>query len=191
MVSALMHNRAWLSGNQARLASIFDLGGADATAVRQALVSAESTGYFDQAAGTASLAALVRVLRAQLHVVQGEYAKGLALYAENYRAAIEQGFEHKRSLIYADMAWCHVHLGSAAQALAQARAAADALDGECDIDDRAVSNGRLAQVFKALGDTPASQRHAEQASVNLQSHRDQQAQIIQVLGVTLAKVNTS
>ena len=77
-LSALMHNRAWLSGNQARMASIFEPGAPDADSeqVRHALLSAESTGYFDARLGTASLGSLVPVLRAQLLVVSASINRG-------------------------------------------------------------------------------------------------------------------
>jgi len=189
-LSALMHNRAWLSGNQARMASIFEpaASSADSEHVRHILLSAESTGYFDARLGTASLGSLVPTLRAQLLVVQGEHAKALALYEEHLSAAMQEGLVRMKPVILADVAWCKVRLGRSADALVDARAALASVDRACDIDDLAVAQGRLAQVFEALGDEARALELDAQARADLQAHREEQACIVAVLDAALAKV---
>jgi hypothetical protein len=189
-LSALMHNRAWLSGNQARMASIFEPAAsrADSDRVRHALLSAESTGYFDARLGTASLGSLVPMLRAQLLLVQGEHAQALALYEEHYSAAMQEGLERMKAVIVADMAWCKLRLGRTVEGLADARAALASVDRGCDIDDLAVAQGRLAQLYAALGDEATALQLDAQARADLKVHRDEQARIVAVLDAALAKV---
>jgi len=186
-LGALMHNRAWLSGDQARLASVFDPDASHQARARQALLAAESTGYFDQQVG-GPLGALVPVLRAQLQLVRGEHEAALALYEAHLGQALEQGLARKRSVYDADLAWCKLQLGRPDDALADARRAESALAAGCDIDDQAVAHARLAQVFHGLDKVGESERHAAQAVLDLKAHRDQQARVVEALDRALEQV---
>jgi hypothetical protein len=55
------------------------------------------------------------------------------------------------------------------------------LDPSCDIDDRAATHSRLAQVFAALGDRATAQRHAEKAAEEWREFAIQQAVLAQAL----------
>jgi tetratricopeptide (TPR) repeat protein len=189
-LSALMHNRAWLSGHQARMASLFEPGAVtgDTDRVRQALLSAESTGYFDQHADTASLGSLVPVLRAQLLTVQGRHEQALTLYDVHLTTAMQQGLERMKAVCLGDIAWCKLHLNRPAEALIDAQAAHASIDPSCDVDDRADAHGRLAQVYAALGHDDIARQHAADAAAALQVHTAQQARIVKLLDEALAKV---
>lgn len=178
-LSALMHNMAWLRGNEAREASIF--GGADAERVKQALLGAESTGHFDAGLRTASLHSLVPVLRAQLLVVLEQHAEALALYAEVLPQAMQEGLARMEGFFRADIAWTRWRLGQRDAALEEARRTESLLGEDIDADDRACAHGRLAQVFAALGDSEAAARHKACADADLAVHRAQQALLLQTL----------
>ena len=178
-LSALMHNMAWVRGNHAREASIF--GGADADAVRHALMGAESTEHFDAGLRTASLHSLVPILRAQILVVLDQCAEALALYNEVLPAALNEGLARMEGFFRADIAWCRWRLAQRAAALAEAELAETLLGEAIDVDDRACAHGRLAQVFDALGDSDTAARHRACAEADLTVHRAQQALLLSAM----------
>lgn len=178
-LSALMHNMAWLRGNEARLASIF--GGQQPEQVRNALMGAESTQHFDAGLQTASLPSLVPVLRAQLYVVLEQESDALALYREVLPRALAEGLVRMEGLFRADMAWCHWRLGDRSEALAEAERASARLADVEDVDDRACAHGRLAQLFDALGDAETAARHRTCAEIDLAEHRAQQQLLLEAM----------
>jgi hypothetical protein len=178
-LSALMHNMAWLRGNEAREASIFASASPDQ--VRQALLGAESTGNFDGALRTASLQSLVPILRAQIMVVLDQCSEALALYAEVLPAAMQEGLARMEGFFRADIAWARWRLGQRAAALDEARCAQELLGEDMDVDDRACAHGRLAQVFAALGHADLAAHHQECGEADLHVHRAQQAVLLDAL----------
>ena len=188
-LSALMHNQAWMRASQARLALLFDSDGADAAhgaAVSHALMGAESIGHYDAGIGTASLGALVPMLRAQVLTAQGRWADALALFESHFDAALADGLTRQAPCLLADRAWCEWHSGQARKAQALAAAAEQALTQPCDTDDRAMASARLAQVYAALGDAAAAKRHREASITHYAAHREQQQRIAALLDGALA-----
>lgn len=192
-LSALMHNQAWMRASQARLALLFDGDGeganaAHSVAVSHALMGAESIGHYDAGIGTASLGALVPMLRAQVLTAQGRWADALALFESHFDAALADGLTRQAPCLLADRAWCEWHSGQARKAQALAAAAEQALKQPCDTDDRAMASARLAQVYAALGDEPAAQRHRAASRTHYAAHREQQQRIAALLDDALAGI---
>jgi hypothetical protein len=188
-LSALMHNQAWMRASQARLALLFDADGADAAhsaAVSHALMGAESIGHYDAGIGTASLGALVPMLRAQVLTAQGRWADALALFESHFDAALADGLTRQAPCLLADRAWCEWHSGQAKKARALAAAAEQALTQPCDSENRAMASARLAQVYAALGDEAAAARHREASRQHYAAHREQQQRIVALLDAALA-----
>ena len=187
-LSALMVNRAWIGGEQVRLASIFGTGAGDAADVRQALVGAESTANYDQHVGKVSLRWWLPVLRAQLLLAQGQPADALATFDRHLPAALDAGLAYMSPVLFADLAWCKLQLGRRDEALVDARTADAAFTADCEAEDRAGAHGRLAQVFGALGLAEDAARQAAQAAESLAALRAQQAQLVGLLDRALAQV---
>ena len=188
-LSALMHNQAWMRASQARLALLFDNDGAEAAhsaAVSHALMGAESIGHYDAGIGTASLGALVPMLRAQVLTAQGRWADALALFESHFDAALADGLTRQAPCLLADRAWCEWHNSQAKKAQALAAAAEQALTQPCDSDDCAMASARLAQVYAALSDEPAAQRHRAASRTHYAAHREQQQRITALLDEALA-----
>lgn len=186
-LSALIHNRAWLDGNHARVKELF--GPEPATDVKRLLMGAQSSSHLDQHLGTAWMTSLMPVLQAQLHLVQGDAAAALALYEDHLEPACKQGLERMRALCLADMAWARTQLGQLEAARADAqRAEAALLADTLDSDDGAAAHGRLAQVHGVFGDTEAQARHTAQAEACLQAYRAQQAEALDALATCLKQV---
>lgn len=183
-VCALMHNKAWLGAHHARMADIF---GHDASEAAQHIaLSADSIQNYDRMVGTAALGALVPMLRAQVLTVQGRYPQALELYRAHLADARAQGLARMMSGFHADMAWCHWHAGGAQQARADAQEALRHLSPQDDADDRALAHGRLAQVFRALGDEAAADHHAGAAQADWAAHVAVQARVVAALDAALA-----
>ncbi|MEF7615247.1 hypothetical protein V4F39_15095 [Aquincola sp. MAHUQ-54] len=185
-LSALMHNQASLRGSQARLAAMFGEGSADVT--RQALMSTESITRFDAGIGAAALVSLVPMVQAQLLTHDQQWAEALAVYTQHYDAALSEGLERMKPCFLADMAWCRLQLGDAQQAQADARAAESSLRQPCDLDDRALAEARLAQVFDKLGEARTAAVLRERARSDLQAHRGEQERLVALLDEALKDI---
>jgi tetratricopeptide (TPR) repeat protein len=183
-VSAIMHNQAELRGHQARLEAMF--GEASGSVARQALMGAQSTENYDAVTGIGSLGSLVPMLRAQLLVADGHFAEALALYDDRFDAAMADGLERQKPCFLADIAWCRLQLGNSAGARESMRAAESSLQHPCDIDDRALAHGRLAQVCSSLGLDDAAAQMRVRAERDLAVHRAEQARLVALLDDALA-----
>ena len=189
-LSALMINRAWTAGNQARISEIFSLKlrGTGDWEVRQALMGAESSGYFDTYVDKLSLRSMARLMRAQLLLVGGSHAQSLSELEMHLPDAMKDGMAYMNPVLYADIAWCKCHLGQDAAALADARLAEISFGPDCEEEDRAAAHGRLAQVFAKLGLESEARAHAELAAADLAILRERQASIVELLDAALKQV---
>ena len=159
--SALMYNVAEMRTAQMRRESL-----AYPTRPRpDLLLGADSVRHYDSAVGGSAMAELTPLLRAQVLAMQGEYAQAAALYEEFLPQTVGRrgGLARLGSNLLADLAWCRVNLGQREQALAHAREAELQIDPRCDVDDRAATHSRLAQVYESLGDELVSLTHAQAA----------------------------
>lgn len=158
--SALMYNVAEMRTAQMRRESL-----AYPTRPRpDLLLGADSVRHYDNAVGGSAMAELTPLLRAQVLAMQGEYAQAAELYEKFLPQTVGRGgLARLGSNLLADLAWCRVNLGQREQALGHAREAELQIDPRCDVDDRAATHSRLAQVYEALGDELVSLTHAQAA----------------------------
>lgn len=184
-LSALMHNQAWMRASQARMALLFDAAD-DGSAVTHALMGAESIGHYDAGIGTASLASLVPMLRAQVLTAQGRWAEALALFETHFDSALTEGLKRIAACLLADRAWCEWQLGHAEKARALAGAADQALAEPIDDDDRAIALARLALVRAALGEAGVAAAQREQSLRLYSAYREQQQRLAALLDEALA-----
>jgi len=134
-----------------------------AQAMSAHLLGTDSVAHYDAAVDVAVLPDLTPLLRAQLLVLQGDYAHAQALYAEHLPPARARGLARLGSSLLAEVAWCRVNLGETGLALQQALDAEQELDLATDTDDRAASLSRLAQVHAALGRQAQADEFARRA----------------------------
>jgi predicted negative regulator of RcsB-dependent stress response len=186
-LSALLKNRAWISGNHARMASIFgpEQFPLDATALRHAQMSAESSEHFDAHLGHTALRSLGPVMRAQLLVAQGQYDEALGALLQHLAASQQDGSDYTRPVLQADIAWCQVNLGRPDAALASARDAEASFVPHCEEEDRAAAHGRLHQVFAALKMDAEARTHEQEARAQLQALREEQSRLVSLLDAAL------
>ena len=175
-LAALLANMAWLNASQARQSVLSGPGESQIT--RQAMLGAESSQNFDALVGTAALEALAPIMRAQLFSLQGRHADALRLYEDHLEPALTQGAAHMVNWLRADLAWCRVQLKQNDLAQAEAQAAEDANRDDCDLDDRAATHSRLAQVHAALGQHDLAARHSQHAEAAWRALSDEQLAIV-------------
>jgi tetratricopeptide (TPR) repeat protein len=181
--AAVIHNMAWMHANQSRQALL--CGSPDGVSTRQAALGAESSSNFDSMLGVSSLDALVPILRAQVLTFEGQWAAALDLFETHISDAMTQGLARMQPNLRAEMAWCRLQLGQTEAARADARAAVQALEDECDVDDRAAAHSRLSKVFESFGDEDAAQRHAELAARDWAVHVADQARAVTTMDQAL------
>jgi len=168
--SALIYNSAAMRVAQARRASLDGL----APARPEQMLGAESVQHYDAAKQVTLLPELAPLLRAQLMVVAGDYAGAHALYAQHLLTGDSPGLTRFSGSLLADVAWCRVHLGERELAIQQAEAAELESAAEIAVDDRAVTWGRLVQVYTALGLTERAEQAAIRARIELDAYQAQQ-----------------
>lgn len=178
-LSALIHNIAWHRGSHAVQASIF---GGDAEAhARHALAGADSAVNIGGWIGITSLDALLPMLRAMALSVQGDHAQALGLYEVHLAAAKRQGLTRMAANFLADMAWCRWRCGDRSAALQEAVSAAASIDPSMHADDQAVAHGRLAQLYRMVGEVDQALHHEGKARDRWGEHQRLQARMIALL----------
>lgn len=181
--SALMYNMAEMRTAHVRRASLAH----PSRPVPELLLGADSIKHYDAAVGGSAMAELTPVLRAQVLTVQGDFAQAQALYEQHLPQAMSKGLTRLGSSLLADLAWCRCNLGQREHALQQAREAEIELDPACDVDDRAATHSRLAQIYGLLGDAAAAKRHAASAAAEWVEFAAQQqawARALEVAGLS-------
>jgi hypothetical protein len=179
LLSALMHNMAWLRAMEARRLAV--AGVVDREQVRQVLLGAESTGHFDQRVGTASLRSLVPILRAHVLSLLGRHAEALALFDTHWSAALADGLATMQCGMLAETAWCRTQVGDFEGARRDAGSARGHLADCTQPGDSAAARGRLAQVFAALDDPDEAARHRVAAEADWQAHGERQRRLLALL----------
>lgn len=183
MLSALMHNMAWLRvAEYRRREASGQLGEAEA---RQAKIGAESIGHFDKMVGISSLGSLLPMLRAQVLILAHHYDEALALLEAHAEAFIHQGLERLACSVHADIALCLVERGDINAALRSAQMAINQLLPTTHADDRALTHARASRVFRVAGMTSAADDQAARASDAWLIHRNQQSALVPALIASL------
>lgn len=162
--SALMHGSAWL--HMALLRQSVLAGAASVSGSEYALVGAESNKRFDDISGISSLPELEPILRAQIHSLQDQFDLASHLYDTHLAAMAFRGALRLQSNLLADRAWCRFQIGMFAGAEEDAYAAIQSLMDETQIDERAATHSRLAQVFGCLGHSTEADKQTELAQAS-------------------------
>lgn len=171
-ISALMYNMAVMRTAQVRWKAL----SSTAAQTPELLLGVDSVKHYDAAVGAAVLAELTPLLRAQILAIQGDFAQAKALYEEHLPLAISRGLARLGSSLMSDLAWCRLNCDQADAAVQQAREAEVELDPLCDVDDRAATHTRLAQIFGAVGDAARATHHQERAAAEWAEFARQQAE---------------
>lgn len=188
-IGALLIHRAWISGQHVVLASLLGApAGADPDSVRQALLSADSAGSFEEHVGKRSQRSVVPLLKARLRALQGDFADALGLYEANLQAGVNDGLAPLKPVFLADMAWCRLQLGRIEEARSGACAAQAGLGADSVHDTRALGHLRLSRVWAGLGDASVSELHAAHGGAAAQALREQQQAVAAQLGTALSQV---
>lgn len=182
LISALMHNMAWLRVAQAR--RLATSGMKNPLEVRQILLGADSTEAFDQLVGTASLRSLVPILRAHVLTLLDRHVEALELFDTNLDVALSEGLGRIHCGMLAEIAWCRVSVGDAVGARRDAADAERSATVCVQPDETAAAHGRLAQVFLALENSESANYHRTRAEADWQEHSKQQLELVALLAKT-------
>ena len=184
LLSALMHNMAWLRATQARRLAV--CGVTDREQVLQVLPGAESTEHFDRRVGTASLRSLIPILRTHVLSLLDRHADALQLFDTHWATALAEGLAWMQCGMRAETAWCRLHVGDVVGARRDAHEAREHLAECVQPGDSAAAHGRLAQVLGALGDAAAAAHHRDRAGADWQAHTERQLRLLALLSSTAA-----
>lgn len=186
MVSALMHNMAWLRASNLRQEKV--LGDCSTGESDHALMSAQSTAHYDLLVGTNNLQANIPILQAKLLASSGQAAEALAIFDENLETAVHEGLGRLQADLIADRAWCRLQLGQMRDAKKDALLAESCIDPTGQFDDRAFAHSRLTDVFFGLGEPELSARHQDLAAVAWRGHVEFQNMIVASLNGLVSNV---
>lgn len=176
-LSALSFNMASQQLQEAQVAAIFSDN--DADLVRQAGAAILATESFDDWIGTVALTSLSPILRGGVAVLKGAYREALDLFGTNFDKVEAEGLDRHIALLLADRAWCRFKLGDAKAAAADAEAAVSRIAEDMEADDKALTHGRLAQLYAGLGQGRRSEEHRGRAHDALGRYRAAQAEALQ------------
>ena len=176
-ISAIMFNMASIRATNLRQVAL--TGEGNAMEGIYALMSADATENFDARTGSVSAMPLLPLLRAQILALQGDATQALAVYEAHLDAAPGMTRMHCANL--ADRAWCRSQLGQLEAARADALAAEASLGSDTQLDDRAATHSRCAQVFTALGDSIQAARHSGLAAPLWNDYRAVQKRVIEAV----------
>ena len=176
-ISAIMFNMASIRATNLRQVTL--TGAGNAMEGIYALMSADATESFDARTGSVSAMPLLPLLRAQILALQGDATQALAVYEAHLDAAPGMTRMHCANL--ADRAWCRSQLGQLEAARADALAAEASLGSDTQLDDRAATHSRCAQVFTALGDSTQAARHSGLAAPLWNDYRAMQKRVIEAV----------
>jgi len=181
-LSALIYNMAEMQTAQARHAALADTSGRKP----ELLLGADSVKHFDAAVGGSAMESLTPILRAQTLVLQGDFDKARELFEQHLPVAMSHGLARLGSSLLADLAWCRLNCGQREHALQQAHEAEVELDPGCEVDDRAATHSRLAQVYEALGEAARAASHREAAArewAAFTAHKREWAEALEAAGL--------
>lgn len=153
-ISALIHNMAalWVANvRNSRLG-----GPATSDTSRQALLGVLSTFNFDDLVGLSALKAFTPLLEAQIHSLESNYERALALYESGLSELKVKAVVGWQAWLQADRAWCSIQLGQTESAQSALAAVQAMIAGNHHVDDRAATLSRLAQCWRALGEQKAA-----------------------------------
>jgi tetratricopeptide (TPR) repeat protein len=176
-ISALLHNMSWLRMSEMRQTVLSGIG--PPLSGREVLPIAESNEFFDRLTGDFSWQSLKPILRAQILSLQCNWPDAMRLYSEHFGNA--NLATRLQANLYADKAWCHIKMGQFEEARVCADQALDSLSDKTQVDERAATHSRLAQVFGTLGKKEESTKHLELASEAWQSYGQLQSHIASVV----------
>jgi hypothetical protein len=188
MVSALMHNMAWLRASNIRQEQLHGN-----TTIREndySLLSAQSTAHYDLLVGTTNLQGHIPILQAKLLASSGQPAAAIVLFDEHLQTAVRQGLGRLQADLLADRAWCRVQLGQLIEASKDAILAESNIDPQGQFDDRAFAHSRLVDVFSALGQPEAAAQHKILADVAWNGYVEFQMQLIYLLKCMVASASS-
>lgn len=179
MISALMHNMAWLRASNLRQEKLLGIRTVDEN--NYSLLSAQSTAHYDLMVGATNLQGHIPILQAKLLVLSGKPAEALDLFDEHLPTVVREGLGRLQADLIADRAWCRVQLGQTSEAKEDAILAEFNIDLHGQFDDRAFAHSRLAEVFSALGESEAEARHQRLADAAWQGYVEFQARLVTLL----------
>jgi len=155
-ISALMHNMSWLRMHSLRQEQVG--GPVDGSAGLHARIGVESTVIYDQLKGISTLAPLKPILQAQIHALEGRPIEALALF-DKHMGLQPDGMSRFHCTVLADRAWCLSQVGRTIDARSAAIDAEGSFLKETQVDDRASTHSRLADVFTTVGDIEKAKQH--------------------------------
>jgi tetratricopeptide (TPR) repeat protein len=185
MISAMLHNVAALRVNRVHLADAF--GDNCAGELQRAQMETDSVESYDFGIGTLSLKSFVPLLRAQLLTVQRRFEEALSILDA---ASEESDYLPRREAQFrAERAWCQVNLGDSVQAELDIEHSRRCLATASDADDLAATHSRVASTLKALGRSESAMEYEQQARLELQRYRTEQAALLALLELHFPKAS--
>jgi tetratricopeptide (TPR) repeat protein len=179
MISAMLHNVAAFRANEVRIADAF--GEPMPVEAKRALMETESTKNYDIGIGTLSLALLIPLMKAQLLTTAERFEEALEIFVEVLESNSPENLERRKACFYADRAWCYLRTGNTQAAVLDVDEACQRAEDPADADDLAVTNARVAEIVKQLGQEQRAATHKAHALQFREQHVAAQAELLRCL----------
>lgn len=157
MLSALMHNMAWIRVSNARNEVLRGLTLSDSREL--IYLGAETTVAYEGLVGISSFGTMTPLLQAQVQMLNGQYSSAEDIITRNMDMVANSGIGRVRAGLLADRAYCRALVGNGDAALVDVNAALSLARDDVHIDDLAVLHSRVSLTYTALGIEKQAQLH--------------------------------
>ncbi|MEQ1804256.1 MAG: hypothetical protein ABL900_02680 [Burkholderiaceae bacterium] len=175
-----MHNMVGMRLDNFRQAVLTGRG--EAREADLSLVGLDSSENFDLLVGTSTLEPLRPMLRARYLSLQQRSAEALQIYDQHFAGAVASEVSRMASDVLSDIAWCRLRQGDAQRARSEAKAAEQSVTARTQVDERAATHSRLANIYRELGESSDANRHAQLAESAWRDFELLQRRFVALLG---------
>lgn len=136
----------------------------------------KSSQNFDQIFDILVLSAWIHVLQAMADSADLNFTNAIHLYEMHLDKAMKTGLGHQIAFFKADLAWCFANVGNVDKAAFLAQESFLLADDKMYVEDRALTFGRLGQVYSLINNDELSKfckRLGIESNNKLQTMRDE------------------
>lgn len=157
MLSALIHNMAWIRVSNARNEVLRGFSMSDSRDL--IYLGAETTVAYEGLVGISSFGVMTPLLQAQVQILNEQYSFAEDLITRNIDNIENSGIGRVRASLLADRAYCRALVGSGDSALMDVKAALSLACDDIQIDDLAALHSRVALTYMAIDMEEQAQLH--------------------------------
>jgi hypothetical protein len=150
--------------------------------LKRTAMEVASAKNLNSALGIESLPSLIPIMQAELLVLQKKWQAALELFDENIPRLVIEGQKRLIPKLLVQSAWCSANLGCHLSATEKIQESINKITDCTDFDDLSILHYRISLIGNLMKDNHMEYNHKSQGSKFLQQFREQQIDMMNVLG---------